>query len=182
MWHAASQLIIQCFTIKTIPIKYATHSISLLTVKSAHPGDNISSPAAGLAFPRVFVLSQLPPHPPPPPPNPTSCFPHFAFTLLLTPYTGKAFDMTIHYFWNVRISITNLSFYILNLLVSLSTALCVLYCFWWREHQIRWPNWWEKINNFSSVDFVNCRVHHVHFVVTVGVSIISFMINCSSCI
>lgn len=51
MWHAASQLIIQCCTIKTKPIKYATHSISPLTVKSTHPGDNISNSAAAWLFP-----------------------------------------------------------------------------------------------------------------------------------
>lgn len=55
MWHAASQLIIQCCTIKTKPIKYATHSISPLTVKSTHPGDNISNSAAAWLFP--FFLS-----------------------------------------------------------------------------------------------------------------------------
>lgn len=58
MWHATSQLIIQCCTIKTKPIKYATHSISPLTVKSAHPGDNISNSAASLFGPPPSVSGQ----------------------------------------------------------------------------------------------------------------------------
>lgn len=59
MWHAASQLIIQCCTIKTKPIKYATHSISPLTVKSTHPGDNISNSAAAWLFPFFFFVLSL---------------------------------------------------------------------------------------------------------------------------
>lgn len=57
MWHATSQLIIQCCTIKTKPIKYATHSISPLTVKSAHPGDNISNSAASSVAPPPLFLA-----------------------------------------------------------------------------------------------------------------------------
>lgn len=125
MWHAASQLIIQCCTIKTKPIKYATHSISPLTVKSAHPGDNISNSAAGLAsspFFCPFIADFFSP----------TIFPRFAFTLLLRSYNCKTLNASSHCFWNVcQVSITNRTLstaalhnnsnlYILNLRVTRS--------------------------------------------------------------
>lgn len=128
MWHAASQLIIQCCTIKTKPIKYATHPISPLTVKSAHPGDNISNSAAGLAFPPFFLSFHI-----------------FSISLALHLHCSSDITVAKHLMWAVitfemyvglryplqmavfqqQLCTTNFNSYIFIHLVTLLTDLCV---------------------------------------------------------